>query len=613
MDSTSNPQHENLKAPAAATIQSRLILRTGVIFCLAMVAALWGSSQKNRLGLTVEFVEYADTARAIAESHGFSSRSISPSSLSIVDTNEISQEGGYWPQTYRHPGFAYALSIFFRLFGSSDSVFVFALAFFFALWVCAAHLVIHRLYGTRTSILASLLLLLNPVFIRFFVPGGYAAFLFGAIALLFLYLSARILSRAPSFRLAEFILLGSIAGLGWHVRYNFSLFLLLFVLVAFTLFPRTKTFMLSLLGAAGAFFIVTLPFRVWQELNFGSAKDPASIWNLMDGLTGSRPWMQYKVWQLSDLLTPERLMYLFTDKFPYFVEQTIRHFPTYLQYLPFVPFFIVGIFFMPTKELTKRFFLFGLFSLVTMAFILSFFRHEVWIVDNPADLHILSSRYFIWFAPIFLAASIHGLHALISARPQMKRTPIWVLMLALQLFIWQPLYASDSRLYADIQLPMEARPVFSVIQDAQEQGRLDPDSILLSNIGAHISWYAGQTTLGLPDEPTDLEAIQRKHTFAGFHFTRSSIGEPHNAPKWSALIQNQDQMSAFLKANQFELLFADEHDLLFVKSTKGKQPSSRESHLSDNPGAQVQPTDASRNQNKAQENQIDAGPSVNTE
>ena len=613
MNTPAEPKDEQAKATPAFSSRRDLGLRSLAFFVLALVTALWGSDQDTRIGLTVEFVEYADTARAVAESHGFSSRSISPSSLSIVDTNNISQEDGYWPQTYRHPGFAYALSIFFRLFGSSDSVFVFALAFFFALWVCAAHLVIHRLYGTRTSILTSLLLLLNPVFIRFFVPGGYAAFLFGTVVLVFLYLSARILSRAPSFRLTEFILLGSIAGLGWHVRYNFSLFLLLFVLVAFTLFPRTKELMLSLLGAAGAFFVATLPFRVWQELSFGSAKDPASIWNLMDGLTGSRPWMQYKVWQLSDLLTPERLMYLFTDKFPYFVEQTIRHFPTYLQYLPFVPFFIIGIFFMPTKELTKRFFLFGLFSLVTMAFILSFFRHEVWIVNNPADLHILSSRYFIWFAPIFLAASIHGLHALVSARPQMKRTPIWVLMLALQLFIWQPLYAPDSRLYADIQLPMESKPVFGVIQDAQKQGRLDPDAILLSNIPAHISWYAGQTTLGLPDEPKDLEAIQRKHTFSGFHFTRSSIGEPHNAPKWSALIQNQDQMSAFLKANQFELIFADEHDLLFVKNAKGKQPSSRGSHLSGNPDAQEQPIDASLNQNKVQEYPIDAGPSVDAE
>lgn len=565
-----NLADENKSTPLPAPSRFSIRMGSAVLFILGFLLALFCSSQDNRTGLTVEFVEYADTARAIANGHGFSSRTINPSMLAVAEEQAIVIQDGHWPQSYRHPGFAYILAVFFLVFGPTDTALAIALSFFFALWIAMSHLVLSRFFGPKTSLAASLLLMMNPVFLRFYVPGGYAAFLFGAAVLFFLYRASEILHLQKPPPLMTCALLGLLAALAWHLRFNFILIFVLFLFIGCFSLPRTLESLKSLGVCLGVFFLATSPFRIWQQLVWGEGKDPATIWNLLDGLTGARPWMQYTAWGSSDLWRVDRIAYLLTNKFPYFVEQTIRHFPSFLQYLPLVPLFVASLFFLKKTARHRTFFLFSLFSFLMMTFVLSFFRHEIWIVDDPTDLRILSSRYYIWFAPVFVAASLEGLRFLLSGRSLFSAQVISFALVLIQIFLWLPLYASSARLYADIQEPLIEKAIFQEIKNAQESNRLEKDLMLLSNIPSHISWYAHQSTLGVPDDPGEVGKIAKDYQLAGLHFTRSSIGEPHNTPQWVQLFQDHKAMTSFLARQRLELVFTDGKDWLFLPSPAAK-------------------------------------------
>jgi hypothetical protein len=560
---------------------ARKYWRAAAFFGIGLLAAILNSTHDVRTGLTVEFVEYADTARAIATGHGFSSRTISPSMLAVAEIENTLAEDGYWPQSYRHPGFAYILSFFFFLFGATDGVLILALSLFFALFVSSSYLIIRRYFGENLALAASILLLCNPVFLRFFIPGGYVAFLFAAVVLLFLSQVEDLMHKREHASARAYGSIGIIAAFAWHLRFNFSLFFVIFLFVSIIILPRNKKTYTHLAISIGVFFLGTLPFRIWQESVFGDYKDPASIWNLLDGLTGYRPWAQYKAWSLGDLLQTERVSYLLSEKFPFFVEQTIRHFPSFLQYIPLVPFFVASLFIATKNNRARTFLLLSLSSFIAMTFVLSFFRHEIWIINEPADLRILSSRYYIWFAPVFLAASITGLLELLKNRSPFETRMAFSIILGIQLFVWLPLFSDSSRLYADIAGPVEKHAGVMAIRNHQKNGGLAPKALLLSNIPSHVSWYANQTTLGIPDRPAEIDSIRKKHALAGLHFTRTSIGEPHNLPEWVRLFQNHEEMTFFLARHQWELVFSDGKDWLFLPSHSARMgaPPPRQRHI----------------------------------
>ena len=546
---------------------SRLLgvpLRAVALFGLAFSIAWGWSILDARPGLTWEFVEYADTAREIARGQGFSTHVSLASSLAYYDDAGISPSGGTAPQLTRHPGFACSLAAFFAVLGPGDGSMLLALWCFFAAWIAGSYLLLRPLLGERVSLATALLLAVNPVFARYFVAGGYAAFLFGLSALAFLVFSVRLLCAdgPPPWR--RFGLLGLLAAWCWLLRFNFSLFVVLFVLLALLSLPRGRPTALALAAFITAFVLGTLPFRVWQAVTFGTTQSPATWWNLLDGLTGGRPWMQYRTWGPADLLSDARISRLLLRKLPHLGQLTLRQLPDLFHYTALMPLFFVSLLRQPEGREARLLLRFGTAALVAMAVVLAAFRYELWFFDDPIGLLQLSARYFVWFAPLAVGFALWALFSLVQERPVWVRSAILVGVVLAQVAILAPYFSPSNRLYPGMAGGMAEEPIVAVLEELQAGGVLPVEELLSSNAAAHLAWYLDRATTAFPERLDELRPILEKHPLAGFHFTHATIGEPHNLGQWRDLLADPRRADAWFAEIGMAPVFRDERDVIYL-------------------------------------------------
>ena len=541
-------------------------VRTAALFAVALAVAWGWATLDARPGLTWEFAEYADTAREIARGHGFDTHISLPSTLAYYDAAGLSMEDGTGPQLYRHPGFAFSLAAFFVVLGADDGVMVLALCFFFAAWISGSYLLLRRPLGEHVALATALLLTVNPVLSRYFVAGGYAAFLFGLSALGFLVAATRLLCRDGPPSPLPYAALGLLAAWCWLLRFNFSLVVGLFLGLAVLRLPRSRPTALALLAFVAAFLAGVVPFRVWQAVTFGTVQNPATWWNLLDGVAGGRPWMQYRTWGAGDLFAEHRLSRILLRKLPHLGQLTLRELPDLFHFSALMPFFFVALLRRPGEREASLLLRFAALTFAVMAGVLAAFRYEVWFFDEPLGLLHLSGRYFVWFAPLAVAFGLKAMLDILADRSARTRAVLVGVVVLAQVGMLAPYWSPSRVLYPGIEARWSQEPIAAVLGDLQAAGALPAEGLLATNVPAQVAWYLDRAATTCPFRPDDLLQIAQRHPLVGFHFTRSTLGEPHNLRPWTELLDDQRGADAWFAEIGMVLAFRDNRDVLYLPS-----------------------------------------------
>ncbi len=526
----------------------------------AFVVAFALMVSEGRMGVTFEFPEYADIAREVARGNGFSTHVLYPSVLAYADRAGVEAgPGGAYPVLNRHPGFAFALAPFVAVLGADDLAVQVALAAFFASWILVSYLVLSRLLGPGESVAASLLLLANPAFVRFFVPGGYADILFATLTLAFLYGASDLLGRDDR-KPWHWLALGLLGALCWHVRFNFSLILALTASAA--LLPRPDGGRIAAAGAlVGGYVLGMLPFETWQWITFGTTQSPPSLWNLLDGFPGyASPWSQYRTFGIDDVLANGNWHLLLSEKFPFYMAMTLRDLPVMLLYVAAFPFFLVALLRGGGGPAARRFLLLSSACLAAMLVIMAFFRFENWTV--PGAKH-LSMRYYIWFAPVLAGFAVAGLQDLLSGRGARTRAAVVTFAAAVQVayfaMYWNPL----AEVY-DVQGAFGDLPVARAVERLQAEGTLSRDLPLMTNMPAQVAWYMDRPAIMLPRDPARVAELVAHHPVGGLLFTGLPMGEPGTNSAWMALFSDAARRDEYLARSGLEVAWSDQANVLLV-------------------------------------------------
>jgi hypothetical protein len=531
--------------------------------------ALLCMAAEPRMAVTWEFAEYGDIAREIARGRGYRSHVTLPSLLAWADAARLEAQGGTWPVMARHPGFALALSPFLLLLGSGDAAVGLALATFFGLWAAASYLLLRGPLGEGTAVATALLLLANPVFARFFVPGGYADVLFAAAVLAFLRRGADLLAPPPASappRLRHWAALGLLGSLCWSLRFNFTLFLGILALLAIRRNPR------GVLACLAAFAVPLLAFSTWQRATFGTGASPPTWWNLLDGLVSGAPWLQYRTWGPGDLLEADRLSRLLFRKWPNGLEISVRQLPDLFHYLWLMPCFFASLL-MPQPDTRRR----ALLALSTLCFasslvVLAAFRYEIWFFQEPLGLRLLAGRYFVWMAPLAVAFGIDAARRLLAGRPRAVQAGAAAVLLALQAAAWTPYWQPSSRLYPDVEFGFDELPAVQALRRAEDHGLVSRARPLVTNVPAAAGWYLDRPALGLPQDPGELDRLSVRHPPAAVLFLGWSVGEPHNQRRWVELARDPARLASFAAERGLAVAWYDDRSWLLIPAGPAGSP-----------------------------------------
>lgn len=526
----------------------------------AFAVAFALAAQSDRMGLTFEFPEYADVAREIARGNGIRGHVLYPSVLAWGDAAGVEiGPGGTYPVMNRHPGFAAALAPFVGLLGGGDLAVHAGLAAFFGLWVAISHAVLAGIIGRRLALLAALLLLANPAFLRFLVPGGYADVLFAALVLPFLAWGARMIADGDA-RPGRWALLGLLGAAAWSVRFNFGLFPVV-IGAAVLLVRRDRAGVVAVAALAAGYVAGTLPLKAWHAWTFATTESPPTLWNLLDGFPGyAAPWKQYRMHGIADLLDTGLWRPWLTDKVPYFLYLTAKSLPGAFLYVALFPFLLAALVMPDADPRRRRFLGVSAAAAAAMAVVMAGLRFEEWPAPGGRSIGL---RYLVWFAPVLAGFGLHGLSTLLSGRPPLARRAAWAAVIGVQVAWmaahWGPLdevYKTRGR--------FEDLPAARALAEADAGGRTARDRPIATNVPAQVGWYLDRPAVLLPATPPEMAFIRERHPIAGYLFTELDIGEPLSYGAWRDVLGRPEALAPFLEAQGLEVAWRDADSVLLL-------------------------------------------------
>ncbi len=517
---------------------------------------------RDGMGRTFEFPEYADIARELARGNGYATHVLYPSVLAYGDAaGTVADPSGTYPEMNRHPGFALALAPFVAALGATDAAVHFGLAAFFGLWVLAAFLVIDRRLGRLPAVATAAFLALNPAFVVFFVPGGFADILFAALVLAFLHLATRDddPGAVPAWR---WFLVGLLGSCAWMVRFNFSLVALLGA--AALLWPRPdRRRAIAAAALLLGFAFGCAPYNAWHTWVFGSTDSPPSLWNLLDGCPGyEAPWKQYRTLSVHDVFANGTWRILLAEKFPYLAFLAARNLPGMLLAIVPFPFFVVALFRRGRPAGQARLLAVSTVAFLAMLGVLSFIRFENWVAPGGRELNF---RYYIWFLPILVAFGAQEAAELLAARARAVRVGALALLAALQL-AYLFAYAGPLQDVYRTQGRFDAFPAVQALARLDRDGAIRRDLPVFTNVPAHVGWYLDRPALLMTTTPDEVGPLWARHPVSAVLFTKLDIGEPALFPAWTKLFQDAEATKAFLAATGLRVAYADDTSLLLVAS-----------------------------------------------
>ncbi len=551
------PTPSELPIPTAAVAAGLFLLSLTVSLCCYRVFFTGG--------VTFEFCHYAEIARNLLTGHGFATATWYPMYQAQFDAVGRSV-ADLAPVLDRFPLQVAWVALFEAVFGAKDLAVVLAQATAHALWCVAIFLLGRGWFSGRVALLAALLWSVNPMLGAGFVLHGYADVLFGLVFFCLNVLFARRLEGIdedgattavpPSTR--HWMALGALAGACYLSRYNFVVFVPVYAAVVLRFAGLRRG--LRICGAAAAgYLVLVVPWTAYYFGRSGILAPPLLTQNLAHGvLVNGLPWMEYRVYPLSEFATVPALQSLVVKWLTLFFR-LLEELPSYWYLTPAwllaAPWLLAG-----DRSPARRFANLCVLLLSWQAVVFSFLRGE--------SLGYMNGRYYLWFGPVVLLCAVAWLEEL-RARAG-TRSAAWVgrIVIAAILLDYGFRYAIIAR--------GNEHPTGRDVADWPEvrwiAEHTAPGDLIVTNIPAQIAWYAHRPAMNFTNEPAGLRPFLAKHTPAYLFLSATHVGEIDNFPAWRALLRGDSRgLEAFCAEYGFEVVETFKGGIL-LRSGRSKTP-----------------------------------------
>lgn len=450
-------------------------------------------------------LEQADVARNLAIGRGLRTLSVQPLSLALAPDEPDRV-------IYSAPAYPVVLSGMLRIFGISDRVIALTAMIFLMLTLALTFLICWRLFDERTGIAAVAVLVLTVPLLQHVVSGTEMAFLSLLITGLFgvLFWWTRSENQDSDWWP---IAVGVIVALAWLTRYEMAM--LLPVALIFWLFGGRERMGRRLLWTVIPFVLVSGLWTVRTSTIVG--RPMVSAWSyylladtsLYPTTVVTRLYEEY----------PSHPWYVALENPRMMAEKVIRYFGQLYYALPMVgnpfvtAFFIVGT---VIATMRRDLALLHWLTVVAMALIIV-----------VLCLYLRTPGVLVCFVPVVTILAVRKLIEMLEgmAEPDVDLDWDGVVDPATRLRMWLGLtgpHTGSSRLVATgvVMLVLVAgyplaeylfltpAPVRSpLIGTAQQMSKLGY-RIVMSNVPETLSWYGGQSTVGVPASGLQLTAMR---------------------------------------------------------------------------------------------------------
>jgi hypothetical protein len=504
-----------------------------------LVAALFalGQSALFKGGQSFEFSHYGEIGRRLSGGEGYRTGVFYPAELAILAEKRKTPVAGPGPVLSRFPLHAILVALSVKVFGPVDGAVLAVQGFELAAAGAAAAFVFFPLLGTLGSILAALLFAASPAVLRGFALWGYPDLLFAALLLAF---NEAWLER----RSARW--LGALGGLCWLARPNFLLFAPIYALHAWKRDSRSEETFLYYGRALIAFLIVVFPFAIYQLFHAGKLLNPNFLWSAVHGILVEQPgWHYFRVFRYSDFelaQLPTLLM-----KGAAGLGTIASSFPNLWQMGLLMPFALWGIH--RSRDARPWFVLNGaLLAIQIVAF--AFLRQE-----NLGG--VAAGRYYLWFAPTIALAALLGARELAS-RFDYNFDGALPLAAAALLFFGYYYRLPDPGFGHPAGAPRNWPEIKTI------RGFGD-DSFVVTNVPAHLGWYARKRAVLVPATEEGFERLMRAVPVGSVFLSTLRIGELPAHPFWLSLLRERAAADAFCARHGFRVERAESTGLLLVR------------------------------------------------
>ncbi|NLO91009.1 MAG: hypothetical protein GX410_03315 [Elusimicrobia bacterium] len=522
------------------------------IFVIAGSAALLSAHRYFNGGQSYEFCHYSEIASNLLDGKGFVSASQTGGNLAFLDWRGRSPQGAGF-EASRFPLQALLFAAMQAVFGRGDFAGLAAGALAHALWSAAVFVCGVLFFSPWAAFCAALLWALNPALTAGMVPGGFPDILAGLLCTLAGFGFIYGLQNAKGKK--WFFGVGLLCGLAYLSRFTVEIFLPLFPIFAFRLAGWKRGLSLCAFMAAGA-LIALLPWFAYV-LHMTGVMSPPLFWTQLaaHSITGPVPWHEYRLFGPQDFASPGAAT-LLADKWLKNFVSLARDLPGFwFLYLAWPLAFAFMFKTLAEKTVLRPLAAFYLAALLLQALGFSLLRHET--------LGFMGGRYYLWLGPLVVLCACQFISEIKAA----FAFPSGFLGL---------FAAANLSVYAYCYWKIEPPSVLPVMEWAEVSWahELPPDSAVVSNIPAQVSWYAEKASISLPPLPENLPEILKKHEAGFLLLSPSAAGEQWNYPAWGGVARLEPQALSLLRESTgFELVRADGGALLFARPGPTSAPA----------------------------------------
>lgn len=475
----------------------------------------------HRGASTMEFAHYAEIGRNIAKGDGFSTRVLYPSALAYFSRDGRAGAEPL-PVIHRFPLPSYANAASQILLGENDFAAAAGLLLAYALWAALVFEAIRRWKGPLEGVIAAALLLLCPTGSKYFALFGLPDVYFGCAAFA---LHALLAQAGPAMPVRSAIACGVLAGVAWLARYNLWLWLPLYIGYIAGTKPLEKGRAAAVAAFLAAFFAVTAPMMAYNLRHFGTIMTPDMIWNLSHGtLVQEQGWLNFRFYDLREVtalgIAP------FIRKAWNSFHLLLMGLPTLWQSQLLFPWLALGLV-GHMRGPSRRFALLTGAALLVQVPVFCVLRFDSWGGG-------VGYRYIFWAFPLLAYAAACGLAELLRARgaaPRLLAAGWFTLHAALL----APFFTRDlTSIHLSHPSGVTPRdwPEISLLRRITADG-----SAVISNLPAHVGWYAGGAAASLPNDPEDVPRMAGARPFRYLFISFINIGTLGDFPRWLELLR----------------------------------------------------------------------------
>jgi len=424
-------------------------------------------------------MNYGQIARNIVKGEGFTVNEIVPRKLLYV-----SDKSEYFKSIIAPPLHPLVISLFFFLFGISDTTLILSSALFFILVVPQLYLLTNDLYNRKIALVVSGLYIISLQLLWYTLSGQTESLY---VFLLVAGFYAVYKSKEPW----HFLIVGAILGLSWLTRVNTIFFIIPFGVYAYLSFPEKRLRNITLLLAG--FIIIGSPIFYRNYHYFG---DPILGWYGSAAAWGTefnqQPLVKTSIGTSVNVIFDQPLRFITK----YFSNLTSYYFGFLKFTKPLImAFFIVSLFRWSFDERVNKFKILFLGSFLFQLLILCAYGESSRI------------RYFHIFIPLIIIFATEAFF-FVYEKFDIKQGAVKVLIpIVLVSFLAAPLIGVTAPWKTS---KSDNRTNYSWIGRFLKENT-NENEIIMSNTSSAVGWYGDRKAINLPASFATVEAINKNY------------------------------------------------------------------------------------------------------